>query len=222
MSEHRRIRDLLGPYVQDSLEPEEEREVRAHLRRCESCRVEELDLRQAHEHMTELASAMEAPPPDLKTRVMVGVPRRRTRRLPLFAAAAVLAALALLALFYTPGFFGRETVAEATLEATELAPQAGGELRVEEQDPNARATLEVWNLPRPGRDEYYELWFGNEEGRISAGTFTVDAEGRGTLDMSAPERVGDYQRVGITLEEFPQEPRMDSAKVVLGGELQES
>ncbi|MDQ4106252.1 MAG: anti-sigma factor [Actinomycetota bacterium] len=222
MNEHRRVRDLLGPYVQDSLEPEEKRQVRAHLRRCESCRVEELDLRMAHDHLTELASTTQAPPPDLKTRVMVGVPRRRTRRLPLFAAAAVLVALVVLALLYPPGIFVQETVAKATLEATELAPQAGGELRVQKNDPNARATLEVWNLPRPKSDEYYELWFGNEEGRISAGTFTVDAEGRGTLDMTAPERVGDYQRVGITLEEFPKEPRMDSAKVVLGGELRES
>lgn len=205
-----------------ALEPAEEREVRDHLHRCETCQAEERDLRKAHESMVELAAAAEAPPQDLKTRVMVELPRRQTRRVPLFAAAAILVVLAFLALLYTPDIFGRDTVASATLEATELAPQAGGELRVRERDPNAQATLEVWNLPETGRNEYYELWFGNEEGRISAGTFTVDAEGRGTLDMAVPERAGDYQRVGITLEEFPKEPRMDSAKVVLGGELQES
>lgn len=221
MDEHRRVRDLLGPYVMDSLEPGEEKEVREHLRRCETCRAEESDLRGAHEYLLELASVTEASPPDLKTRVMVGLPRRKTPRLPLVAA-AVLVALALLTLLYTPEIFGRDTVASANLESTELAPQAGGELRVKDSGPNAQTTLEVWNLPRPEGDEYYELWFGNEEGRISAGTFTVDAEGRGTLDMVVPERVGDYQRVGITLEEFPEEPRMDSARVVLGGELQES
>lgn len=222
MSEHRRVRELLGPYVLDSLETGEEREVRDHLRHCETCRAEERDLREVHEHMSELAGAMETPPPDLKTRVMVGLPRRRKSRLPFFAAASVLVALAFLALLYTPEIFGRDTVASSTLQATELAPQAGGELRVEEKDPNAQATLEVWSLPQPDRNEYYELWFGNGEGRISAGTFTVDAEGRGKLNMAVPERASDYQRVGITLEEFPKEPRMDSARVVLGGELQES
>lgn len=222
MSEHRRVRELLGPYVLDSLETGEEREVRDHLRHCETCRAEERDLREVHEHMSELAGATETPPPDLKTRVMVGLPRRGRSRLPFFAAALVLVVLAFLALLYTPEIFGRDTVASSTLQATELAPQAGGELRVEEKDPNAQATLEVWSLPQPDRNEYYELWFGNGEGRISAGTFTVDAEGRGTLNMAVPERASDYQRVGITLEEFPKEPRMDSARVVLGGELRES
>lgn len=222
MSEHRRVLDLLGPYVQDSLESEEEQEVRDHLRRCEACQSEERDLREVHEELSDFANLTEAPPPDLKTRVTVGLPRRGPR-IPFFAAAAaILVVLAFLALLYVPGFFGQDTVAAATLEATDLAPQAGGELRVKVSDPNAQATLEVWDLPRTGRNEYYELWFGNGEGRISAGTFTVDAEGQGTLDMAAPERVGDYQRVGITLEKFPKEPSMDSAKVVLGGELQES
>lgn len=221
MNEHRRARDLLGPYVLGALEPEEERQVREHLRRCEGCRAEESGLRETHESLSSFASTAEEPPPDLKNRVLAGVPRRRTRRISLLAAAALIS-LAVAALLYLPGTFTRETVAQASLEATELAPRAGGELKVERNEPNARATLEVWNLPRPERDEYYELWFGRGEGRISAGTFVVDAEGRGTLDMTVPETVGDYQRVGITLEEFPEEPRMEDAKVVLGGELRES
>nr|MDQ5812609.1 anti-sigma factor [Actinomycetota bacterium] len=112
--------------------------------------------------------------------------------------------------------------ASATLEPTDLAPRAGGELSVREGDPNAQAELEVWGLPRPEEHEYYELWFGTEEGRVSAGTFTVDADGRDTVYMSVPEEASEYQRVGITLEKFPREPRMSSAKVVLGGELRGS
>lgn len=222
MNEHRRVRDLLGPYVMDSLESGEEKEVREHLRRCETCQMEERDLRGVHDYLLDLASVTEASPPDLKTRVMVGLPRRRKLRLPLFAAAAVLVVLTFLTLLYIPEIFGRDTVASATLRSTELAPQARGKIQVKDSGPNAQSTLEVWNLPRPEGDEYYELWFGNGEGRISVGTFTVNAEGRCPLDMAVPERVGDYQRVGITLEEFPEEPRMDSARVVLGGELQES
>jgi hypothetical protein len=223
MSEHSETRDLLGPYLTGSLEPAEVRRVEEHLEACAGCREEARELRSVHERLADLADIAETPPPGLKDRVMAGVPRRATYRVPAAAAAAaVLCVVAVLGALYATGVFGREAIASATLEPTDLAPRAGGELRVRENDPNARAELEVWGLPRPGENEYYELWFGKEEGRVSAGTFTVDAGGRGTLYMSVPEEAGDYQRVGITLEEFPEEPRMSSAKVVLGGELQGS
>ena len=223
MSEHLEARDLLGPYVMGALEPEEERRVEEHLERCASCREEVRDLRLAHERLVDLAHASEAPPPELKDRVMTGIPRRETRRIPLVAAAAaVLLVLTVLGVLYSSGFFDRGEVASATLESTDLAPGAGGELQVREDDPNAQAELEVWGLPRPGRDEYYELWFGEEGGRMSAGTFTVDNRGRETLYMSVPEDASHYQQVGITLEKFPKEPRMSSAKAVLRGELDES
>jgi hypothetical protein len=140
----------------------------------------------------------------------------------LAAAAVVLFALAVSLTLYASGLFAPEPVAEATLQPTELAPRAGGELRVRGDGPNAEAQLEVWNLPEPEPDQYYELWFGRDGGRVSAGTFTVDASGRSTLRATIPETPDGYQQVGITLEEFPEEPRMDSAQVVLGGELQES
>ena len=222
MNEHPRIRDLLGPYVAGMLEPREEREVEEHLQTCSRCSEEALDLRLTHERLTDLAGLTQTPPSGLKERVMDGMPRRETRRVPLAAAAAVLVLLAVVGVLYASGIFGRDAVASATLEPTDLAPRAGGELRVREDDPNAQAELEVWGLPRPGEDEYYELWFGTEEGRMSAGTFTVDADGRDTVYMSVPEEAREYERVGITLEKFPREPRMSSAKVVLGGELRGS
>ena len=224
MSEHSRIRDLLGPYVLGALEPEEEREVEEHLSRCARCREEAQDLRLAHERLTDLAGVTQTPPTELKERVMYGVPRRERRRAPLaiVAVAAALCVLAVLVGLYSSTILGREALASANLEPTDLAPRAGGELRLQDDDPNARAELEVWGLPRPGKDEYYELWFGTEEGRMSAGTFTVDADGQDTIYMSVPEEASEYQRVGITLETFPREPRISSAKVVLGGELRGS
>jgi hypothetical protein len=222
MSEHPEIRDLLGPYVMGALGQEEEREVEEHLEGCASCREEARDLRLAHERLVDLANATQTPPPELENRVLIGMPRRETRRVPLVAAVAVLCVLAVLGVLYSSGFSGQDEVASATLEATELAPGAGGELQVREDDPNARAELEVWGLPQPGKEEYYELWFGQEGGRMSAGTFTVDDRGRETLYMSVPRKASGYQQVGITLEEFPREPRMSSAKAVLRGELEES
>jgi len=51
----------------------------------------------------------------------------------------------------------------------------------------------------------------------------VDESARVTLSMNVPaEAAGGYERVGITLEKFPKEPRMQDARVVLGGELSES
>ena len=222
MSEHLEVRDLLGPYVMGALGPEQEREVEEHLEECALCTEEVRDLRLAHERLADLANAVETPPPELKNRVLTAMPRRETRRVPLVAAAALLCVLVVLGVLYSSGFFGGGQVASATLEPTDLAPRAGGELQVQEDDPNAQAELEVWGLPRPGPNEYYELWFGEEGGRVSAGTFTVDARGRETLYMSVPERASGYQQVGITLEKFPREPRMSAAKAVLTGELEES
>jgi hypothetical protein len=222
VNEHLQLRDLLGPYVMGALGPDEQRKVEEHLEGCPSCREEVSDLRLVHERLTDLVNMEETPPPELKDRLLTGLPRRETRRVPLAVAAAILCALAVLGVLYSTGFFAPDEVASAKLQATELAPEAGGELRVREEDPNASAELEVWGLPQPGKDEYYELWFGREGGRLSAGTFTVDAQGRETLTMTVPEQASSYDQVGITIEQFPKEPRMSAAKPVLIGELEES
>lgn len=225
MSEHPETRNLLGPYVMGALGTQEERMIEDHLEGCEDCREEEQDLRLAHERLADLAYATETPPPGLKDRVVAGMPHRVQRRVPPWAAvaaAATFCVLAVVGVLYSTGFFAQEEVASANLDATDLAPGAGGELRVREEDPNAQAELEVWGLPRPEPNQYYELWFGEEGGRVSAGTFTVDAGSRETLYMSVPEEASGYGQVGITLEEFPTEPRMSSAKPVLRGELEES
>ena len=228
MSEHPETRNLLGPYVMDALGTQEERVVEVHLERCEDCKEEERDLRLAHERLADLAYATEAPPPDLKDRVVAGVPHDMTgpeprRRVPAWAAVAaslcVLAVLGAVFAFGVSDLFAPET-ATTTLRPTELAPGAGGELRIESTSANTQAELEAWDLPPLEEGEYYELWFGKENGRVSAGTFTVDERGEVTCDVTVPaETVGGYERVGITREKFPVEPSMDDAKVVLGGEL---
>ena len=231
-AEHRETRELLGPYVLGALEPGEEREVERHLEACAGCRKEERDLRETHDRLAGAAIAGAAAPPHLKDRVLAALrpqegqalpagESERTRRLRLAVpvAAALLVAVALAA--YFGGIFGPEET--AALEPTGLAPGAGGEVEIERAPAATEAELEVWGLPQTGPNEYYELWFGREEGRVSAGTFTVDDEGHGRLSTTCPKvAAGDYHRVGVTLERFPEEPRRDSARVVLGGELQGS
>ena len=232
-SDHRETQGLLGPYVLGALEAGEERTVERHLEACAGCRKEERGLRETHERLAGAAIAGGAAPPRLKDRVLAALPPQegqalpageseRTRWLRLVApvvAAALLVAVALAA--YSVGIFEpRET---AALEPTGLAPGAGGEVEIERAPAATEAELEVWGLPQTGPNEYYELWFGREEGRISAGTFTVDEDGRGSFSTTCPKVVaGGYRRVGITLERFPDGPRRDSARVVLGGELRGS
>src|ERR687898_1158237 len=129
MSEHPDTRDLLGPYVMGPLEPHEEREVEDHLQRCASCREEAQELRLAHERLADLAYSTEAPPEDLKARVVTGIPRREaSRRVPTWVAAvaAAFCVLAVLAVVITPDLFGGQAMASTDLSPTDRAPDAGG------------------------------------------------------------------------------------------------
>jgi hypothetical protein len=236
--EHAWTRELLGPYVIGTLDPEEERAVERHLTGCVACRKEERELRETHERLAGASIAASSAPPALKARILGALPQRgrswgatsaetaRDGRDLLSPARRVVVAAVLLLLLparlvmaYSVGAFDRPEMT-AALAPTELAPGAGGELEVRGSDSEVEANLEVWGLPETGPDEYYELWFGKEGGRVSAGTFVVDERGRGELSASCPEVAGGYQRAGITLEQFPEEPRIDSARVVLRGDLQ--
>lgn len=231
--EHAWARELLGPYTLGALDSEEERAVERHLAACAACRDEERGLRETHERLAGASIAAASAPPDLKARVLDALPERGepttsggrggrswplARRVVAVAAAVLLLPAALL-IAYSAGLFDR-TETRATLAPTDLAPGAGGEVDVRGSGPNMEASLEVWGLPKTGPNEYYQLWLGRDDGRVSAGTFAVDDLGRGELSGLCPETVGGYQRAGITLEQFPEEPRMDSAKVVLRGDLQ--
>ncbi len=226
--EHERTRDLLGPYVLGALEPEEERVVERHLDGCAVCRGEERGLRETHERLAGASIAASALPVDLKVRILDALPRletvrdaRRTARSRVSWVGAAAAVLLLFALagMYSAGLFERAQTT-ASLAATELAPGAGGELEIRGSGQVMEADLEVWGLPPTGPDEYYELWLGRESGRVSAGTFTVDDWGRSELSTLCPELAGEYQRAGITLERFPEEPSMSSAQVMLRADLQ--
>jgi len=224
--EHVWAQELLGPYVLGALDAEEEKAVKRHLDGCTACQDEERKLRRVHERFAGASIAASSAPPYLKARVLAGLPRRgreswAARGIFRMAAAVVVLLLALAAVAYSAGFLDR-TAQTATLAPTELAPEAGGDLKMRDSGQEYEASLDVWGLPQTGPNEYYELWFGMEEGRVSVGTFTVDDRGRGRLSTICPDVAGDYQRAGITLERFPEEPSMEDARVVLRGDLQES
>jgi len=222
MSEHPDTRDLLGPYVMGTLEPHEEREVEVHLQECASCREEAQELRLAHERLADLAYNTEAPPPDLKERIVAGIPRREARRrVPTWVAAvaAAFCVLAVLAVIFTPDLFGGQVLASADLSPTDRAPHAGGEVSIQGTGENMEMRLEAWGLPPCKREQYYELWLVEDNDRVSAGSFTVGQSGRVDVRLNVPRFAGSYPKVGVTAE-YDKDPRASDAKM-LSGELHE-
>jgi hypothetical protein len=212
--------NLLGPYVMGSLEPREEREVDDHLRECAGCREKAKGLRVAHERLLDLVYATEVPPQNLEERVVAVMPRRHDRRrLPPWVAvvAAIFCVLAVLGTIFVPDLSGGRALASATLTPTDLAPDAGGEVRVEDAGQNMEVRLQAWGLPPCEDDRYYELWLVEGEERVSAGSFTVGPSGKIDVKMNAPEFAGSYPAVGVTYE-HDRDPRASDAKI-LSGEL---
>jgi len=222
MSEHPDTRDLLGPYVMGALEPHEERQVEGHLERCESCREEAQELRLAHECLADLAYNTEAPPEDLKERVVAGMPRREPRRsFPTWVAAvaAAFCVLAVLGVILAPDLLGGRARASANLSPTDRAPDAGGEVSIQGTGENMEMRLKAWGLPPCKSEQYYELWLVEGDERVSAGSFTVGQSGRVDIMLNAPNFAASYPKVGVTAES-DKDPRASHAKM-LSGELHE-
>lgn len=218
MSEHPELRNLLGPYVMGSLELHEEREVEDHLRECAGCREEANGLRIAHEHLLDLAYATDVPPQDLEERVVAVVPRGNDRRrLPpwMVAVAAVFCGLVVLGTIFVPDLSGGRALASATLTPTDLAPDAGGQVSIEDAKGNMEVNLKAWGLPPCEDGRYYELWLVEGEERVSAGSFTVGPSGKIDVNMNAPGFARSYPAVGITYE-HDRDPRASDAKILSG------
>lgn len=226
MSDHSQIRDLLGPYVMADLPADEERTVMEHLENCAPCRQEADSLRLAHERLVEFASVAETPPPHLKVRAVGGLPSPASRPAaravtPSWLVAAAAALLVALGVVYGATLLGSEEVAAATLEPMGEVAGAGAEVNVEGSGENLEVSVDAWGLPKCEEEEYYELWFVEENGEhISAGSFTVDESGDAELDLTAPQFATSYQRIGVTVER-DKDPR-PSGVMMMGGELRRS
>jgi len=212
------MRDLLGPYVMGSLEPREERELEDHLRECAGCREEANGLRIAHERLLDLVYATEVPPQNLEERVVAVMPRRHDRRrIPPWVAvvAAIFCVLAVLGTIFVPDLSGGRVLASATLTPTDLAPDAGGQVSIEDANGNTEVNLTAWGLPPCEDGRYYELWLVEGEERVSAGSFAVGPSGKIDVNMNAPGFARSYPAVGITYE-HDRDPRASDAKILSG------
>lgn len=215
-----RFEELLGSYLLGELTVEEERGLERHLQECPECRSELNRLRQTHDHLRKLT--VSEPPPELKERVLAqvsGAPAARSGSGWFWGSvAAALLIVAILGVGLLQVLTGGSSTG-VTLAATDLAPGAGGEARIEEVGQNLRVDLEVWGMPELEKGEYYEMWYYAEgDGRISCGTFRVGPEGRMTADLSAPVAAGDYPEIEVTREPDDGNPEA-SGEAVLEGRL---
>ena len=153
-------------------------------------------------------SAPAAPPPTIAR-------RRGLSRLAV--AAAVL--LLVLGAAYVPGLLADREVAAATLEPTTEAPDAGGEVEIRGSGENMEVRLEAWNLPPCESEEYYELWFVEDEERVSAGTFSIGQSGDAEVSLNAPRFATSYPKIGVTVER-DRDPRPSGSQMP-GGDLRD-
>ena len=228
---------LLGSYVLGGLEDDETVRVERHLHSCESCRREHAQLASLPRLLDLVdpeTAAGAAPSPRLEDSVLAGFaaqraegssredrprphPARRVLRwrvaLPsgLAGAAAAVGVLAVTGTLSPPADGGRAVtlrspsgIDDARAEATLTTTSAGTEVELEAQ------------LPPLERGEVYELWFVRGQGRVSAGTFTVDADGRADLRLVAAARGRGYDRLGITREPDALDPSRNGPSVAVG------
>ncbi len=213
-----RFRELLGPYLLGELTVEEEGELEHHLEECPECRRELDHARQAHDLLRRLAA--DEPPAELKGKLLAQVRGEitgRTRKGWIWASAAAV----LLVVTVLGGGLLRTITDDSSpgvpLAATALAPEAGGEVRVEEVGENLQVKLEVRGMPALEKHQYYEMWYYAEDGgRISCGTFRTGPGGRTTVNLTAPASARDYPEIEITREPDDGDPASSGVEVLEG------
>lgn len=92
----------------------------------------------------------------------------------------------------------RPGVQALTLAGTEHQPSAHGQLLA---DPQAQSgVLVVGGLAPLPEGEVYQFWLIRGDQPVSAGIFTVDAQGRAVLDIAANQFVGSFDAMGVSIE----------------------
>ena len=98
------------------------------------------------------------------------------------------------------------------LQGDAPAPQAIGALTLAPDRPEA--VLIVDGLPPLPAGMTYQLWLIHDGQRDNGGLFQVDASGRGTLLIQAPQPLTKYQAVGVTMEPAGGSPGPTSPRVI--------
>jgi hypothetical protein len=133
-------------------------------------------------------------------------PVKRRRRVPRLAWLALpVAAATLFALSLGPAPQRLRSTAGESVDVTAT-------VRVTPVGREVELHIERLRDPRP--DGLYELWFVGPRGRVSAGTFHPDENGRGTVRLLAAADPKQYPRLSVTLEPNDGDPRRTGPEVL--------
>lgn len=83
-----------------------------------------------------------------------------------------------------------------------------------------KSTALVWlyNLPQLDSDHVYQLWLRNGTQRDNGGLFRADNDGRAIFLVNAPQPLGQYTDLGVTVEPAHGSPGPTGSRVI-GGKL---
>ena len=230
--------DILPDYVLDILPDAEASQVSTHLAGCLFCQAEFSRLQQVADILP-LALSQTSPSPRVKRNLMgaIHTPKSKTsissetmswknlagilrRRLPALGMALIMV-LALSNLLLWKQFNSLNSPANTSMQVIALAntndaPQAVGTLIMGQN--GDYGTLVVDHLPLLDAEQQYQVWLIRDGERTSSGLFSVNYEGYGSLELSAPLLLNQYDTIGITIEPRGGSPGPTGAKV-LGSDL---
>jgi anti-sigma-K factor RskA len=220
----------LGGYVLGALEPAERADFEEHLAGCQRCQAEVAELRGLPELLEQAAPPVEVPP-SLRERTFAAVERaaaqqRRGRRLrlALTAAAACLVLIVAFAGGYMLSQVGPFADRGRVIEFALAAPDGGAAratAKVRQVGDGLAITMEVSGLAPNPPGSVYECWYVGpgdslaRPNRVSAGTFTVGADGRANLRMHSAADLQRYPAMGVTLERDRGNPARTGDKVLV-------
>ena len=220
----------LGGYVLGALEPAERADFEEHLAGCERCQAEVAELRGLPELLEQAAPPTEVPP-SLRERTFAAVERaaaqqrrRRRLRLALTAAAACLVLVVAFVGGYTLSRVGPFADRSRVQEFALAAPDGGAAratAKVRQVGDGLAITMEVSGLAPNPPGSVYECWYVGpgdslaRPNRVSAGTFTVGADGRASLRMHSAADLQRYPAMGVTLERDRGNPARTGDKVLV-------
>jgi anti-sigma-K factor RskA len=246
MSDEHKARDLLPGYSLGILEEGEKNEVREHLALCPSCRVELASFREVTGRLSAavprrdppaglegrilegIAAAQGAASRNVPRHTAARHPAARhpvpPRRFPWPSIAAV-AAMCAVALGVgnflqwngvlqprTGGIQSR--LMTAVLTGTGDAHGAYGTIVLDPMD--NKGVLAVTGLHGLDKLHQYQLWLIKGGQRRSAGVFSPDAEGYGSMLLSVPPDFKDFRAFGVSIEPWGGSPAPTGPRVLAG------
>jgi anti-sigma-K factor RskA len=219
------VHALIAPYVLDAVDDIERAAFDRHLRECESCRAEVVELRAAGARLSDGVAT--SPPAELKDRVLetarqtrqappgdAPLPLRREppatrtwRRAALASVAAAVVAIAAAVTTFTVmnRQLDEERDVAASVAAVLAAPDAdvntadvtgGGRASVVVSDSRGEAVVVLDGLPDLEEDQAYQLWYLDPDEIRSAGVVGSTVD---TTPVLLTE-VGDAQQIALSVE----------------------